>query len=88
MTKYAANAFLATKISLINELANIYGRAGADITMIRQGIGLGSRIGKVLLFPGLRYGGFCLPKDIQVLIHTANSLNYRPRLLEAAKTVS
>lgn len=88
LTKYAANAFLATKISFINELANICARTGADIAMIRQGIGSDSRIGNLFLFPGLGYGGSCFPKDMQALIHTANSLNYRPRLLEAAEAIN
>jgi UDPglucose 6-dehydrogenase len=88
LTKYAANAFLATKISFINELANICARTGADITMIRQGIGSDPRIGNLFLFPGLGYGGSCFPKDMQALIHTARSLAYTPRLLEAAEAVN
>lgn len=88
LTKYAANAFLATKISFINELANICARTGADIGMIRQGIGSDPRVGNLFLFPGLGYGGSCFPKDMQALIHTANSSNYRPRLLEAAEAIN
>ncbi len=88
LTKYAANAFLATKISFINELANICARTGADIAMLRQGIGSDSRIGNLFLFPGLGYGGSCFPKDMQALIHTANSYNYRPRLLESAEAIN
>jgi UDPglucose 6-dehydrogenase len=88
LTKYAANAFLATKISFINELANICSRTGADISMIRQGIGSDRRIGPLFLFPGLGYGGSCFPKDMQALIHTARSLDYPPRLLEAAEAIN
>lgn len=88
MTKYAANAFLATKISFINEIANICARTGADIAMIRRGIGADPRIGQHFLFPGLGYGGSCLPKDMQALIQTAKSNKYFPRLLEAAEVVN
>jgi UDPglucose 6-dehydrogenase len=88
LTKYAANAFLATKISFINELANICARTGADIAMIRRGIGSDPRIGNLFLFPGLGYGGSCFPKDMQALIHTAQSLNYPPRILEAAEAIN
>ena len=88
MTKYAANAFLATKISFINEIANICARAGADIGMVRQGIGADPRIGHLFLFPGLGYGGSCLPKDMQALIQTARSRGYAPRLLEAVEDIN
>jgi len=88
LTKYAANAFLATKISFINEMANICARTGADIAMVRQGIGSDPRIGHLFLFPGLGYGGSCFPKDMQALIHTARSLSYPPRLLEAAEAIN
>jgi UDPglucose 6-dehydrogenase len=88
LTKYAANAFLATKISFINELANICARTGADIAMVRQGIGSDPRIGQLFLFPGLGYGGSCFPKDMQALIHTASSRGYSPRLLEAAEAIN
>jgi UDPglucose 6-dehydrogenase len=88
LTKYAANAFLATKISFINELANICSRAGANISKVRQGIGSDPRIGPLFLFPGLGYGGSCFPKDMQALIHTARSLDYTPRLLEAAEDIN
>jgi UDPglucose 6-dehydrogenase len=88
LTKYAANAFLATKISFINEMANICARTGANISMVRQGIGSDRRIGHLFLFPGVGYGGSCFPKDMQALIHTANSLNYPPRLLEAAEAIN
>ena len=88
LTKYAANAFLATKISFINEIANICSRTGANITMVRQGIGSDRRIGPLFLFPGLGYGGSCFPKDMQALIHTACSRGYPPRVLEAVEAVN
>jgi UDPglucose 6-dehydrogenase len=88
LTKYAANAFLATKISFINEIANICALTGADVAMVRQGIGSDPRIGHLFLFPGLGYGGSCLPKDMQALIHTAKAHGYIPRVLEAAETVN
>jgi UDPglucose 6-dehydrogenase len=88
LTKYAANAFLATKISFINEIANICSRTGADINMVRRGIGSDRRIGPLFLFPGLGYGGSCFPKDMQALVHTARSLGYPPRVLEAAEAVN
>jgi UDPglucose 6-dehydrogenase len=88
LTKYAANAFLATKISFINEMANICSLTGADISMVRQGIGSDPRIGHLFLFPGLGYGGSCFPKDMQALIHTARSHGYTPRVLEAAEAVN
>jgi UDPglucose 6-dehydrogenase len=88
LTKYAANAFLATKISFINELANICSRTGANITMVRQGIGSDRRIGHLFLFPGLGYGGSCFPKDMQALIHTARSRGYNPRILEAVEAIN
>lgn len=88
LTKYAANAFLATKISFINELANICSRTGANIAKVRQGIGSDPRVGPLFLFPGLGYGGSCFPKDMQALIHTARSYDYIPRLLEAAEDIN
>lgn len=88
LTKYAANGFLATKISFINEIANICSKTGADINMVRQGIGSDRRIGPLFLFPGLGYGGSCFPKDMQALIHTAKSRGYTPRVLEAAEAVN
>jgi UDPglucose 6-dehydrogenase len=88
LTKYAANAFLATKISFINEMANICSLTGANISHVRQGIGSDSRIGHLFLFPGLGYGGSCFPKDMQALIHTAKSRGYTPRLLDAAEAIN
>jgi len=88
LTKYAANGFLATKISFINEIANICALTGADVSMVRQGIGSDSRIGNLFLFPGVGYGGSCFPKDMQALIHTARSRGYAPRILEAVEAVN
>jgi UDPglucose 6-dehydrogenase len=88
LTKYAANAFLATKISFINEIANICSRTGANVNMVRRGIGSDRRIGPLFLFPGLGYGGSCFPKDMQALIHTARSRGYTPRVLEATEAVN
>ncbi|MBM4286211.1 MAG: UDP-glucose/GDP-mannose dehydrogenase family protein [Deltaproteobacteria bacterium] len=88
LTKYAANAFLATKISFINEIANICARTGADVDMVRRGIGSDPRIGNLFLFPGVGYGGSCFPKDMQALIHTARSRGYEPRILEAVEAVN
>ncbi len=84
MIKYAANSFLATKISFINEVANICDRIGADVTQVAQGIGLDSRIGSKFLQAGLGWGGSCFPKDVAALIHTATDYGYDPALLKAA----
>jgi UDPglucose 6-dehydrogenase len=84
MIKYAANAFLATKISFINEVANICDRVGADVTQVAQGIGLDSRIGSKFLQAGIGWGGSCFPKDVSALIHTANDYGYDASLLKAA----
>ena len=88
MTKYAANAMLATKISFINEIANICERVGADIKMVRKGIGSDSRIGYSFIYPGCGYGGSCFPKDVQALINTARQFNYEPRLLQSVEDVN
>ncbi len=88
MTKYASNAMLATKISFMNEMANICERVGANINMVRHGIGSDSRIGYSFIYPGAGYGGSCFPKDVQALIKTANNYHYRPRLLEAVEAVN
>jgi UDPglucose 6-dehydrogenase len=82
--KYAANAFLATKISFINEVANICDRVGADVTQVARGIGLDSRIGGKFLQAGLGWGGSCFPKDVSALIHTAKDYGYEAELLQAA----
>lgn len=88
LTKYVANALLATKISFINEVANICGRAGADINDVRRGIGHDSRIGFAFLFPGVGYGGSCFPKDVQALSATARQLGVAPRILSAVHDVN
>jgi UDPglucose 6-dehydrogenase len=84
MIKYAANAFLATKISFINEVANICDRVGADVTQVAQGIGLDSRIGNKFLQAGIGWGGSCFPKDVSALVHTAKDYGYEAELLCAA----
>jgi UDPglucose 6-dehydrogenase len=88
MIKYAANAFLATKISFINEVANICDRVGADVTEVAQGIGLDSRIGSKFLQAGLGWGGSCFPKDVSALIHTAEDYGYEAQLLKSAVSVN
>ncbi len=88
MIKYAANAFLATKISFINEVANICDRVGADVTEVARGIGLDSRIGSKFLQAGIGWGGSCFPKDVSALIHTADDYGYEAQLLKAAVSVN
>jgi UDPglucose 6-dehydrogenase len=88
MVKYAANSFLATKISFINEIANICDRVGADVKQVSLGIGLDSRIGKKFLQAGIGWGGSCFPKDVSALIHTADDYNYEAQLLKAAVEVN
>ncbi len=88
MTKYAANAMLATRISFINEIANLCEKVGADIQKVRQGIGLDPRIGRAFLFPGVGYGGSCLPKDIEALISLARENGYTLELLPAVQRVN
>ena len=88
MVKYAANAFLATKISFINEVANICDRVGADVVEVSKGIGLDSRIGSKFLKAGIGWGGSCFPKDVSALIHTANDYGYQADLLTAAVDVN
>jgi UDPglucose 6-dehydrogenase len=83
MTKYAANCMLATKISFINEIANICELVGADVNDVRMGIGSDQRIGRHFIYPGLGYGGSCFPKDIRALINTAQSNGYEPGVLKA-----
>ena len=78
LTKYAANAMLATKISFMNEMANLAERLGADVEMVRQGIGADQRIGYHFIYPGAGYGGSCFPKDVKALIHTARSVGFEP----------
>lgn len=88
MIKYAANAFLATKISFINEVANICDRVGADVTEVAKGIGLDSRIGSKFLQAGIGWGGSCFPKDVSALIHTAEDYGYEAQLLKAAVSIN
>ncbi|CNJ06133.1 putative nucleotide sugar dehydrogenase [Yersinia frederiksenii] len=88
LTKYAANGMLATKISFMNEIANIAERLGADIEKVRQGIGSDSRIGYHFIYSGCGYGGSCFPKDIQALIRTAESCGYQPQLLQAVEQIN
>lgn len=88
MIKYAANAFLATKISFINEVANICDRVGADVTQVAKGIGLDSRIGNKFLQAGIGWGGSCFPKDVSALIHTAEDYGYDAQLMKAAVSVN
>jgi UDPglucose 6-dehydrogenase len=83
MIKYAANAFLATKISFINEVANICDRVGADVTQVARGIGLDTRIGHKFLQAGIGWGGSCFPKDVAALVHTASDYGYDAQLLKA-----
>lgn len=88
MTKYAANSFLATKISFMNEIANLCEIVGADVDAVRKGIGSDSRIGKRFLFPGIGYGGSCFPKDVQALHFTAKENNYDFQILDAVMNVN
>ncbi len=88
MTKYAANCMLATKISFINEVANICERVGADVRDVRTGIGSDHRIGYHFIYPGVGYGGSCFPKDVKALINTAHEYSFTPELLEAVDAVN
>jgi UDPglucose 6-dehydrogenase len=88
LTKYAANAMLATKISFMNEIANLCDRVGADINMIRKGVGSDSRIGSSFIFPGVGYGGSCFPKDVKALVNTAKKNNYELEVLKAVEAVN
>lgn len=88
LTKYAANSFLATKISFMNEIAQLCERMGADVDMIRIGIGSDDRIGKRFLFPGIGYGGSCFPKDVKALIRTARENGHEMRILQAVEDVN
>ncbi len=88
LTKYAANSFLATKISFMNEIAQLCERLGADVDMVRRGIGSDDRIGKRFLFPGIGYGGSCFPKDVQALIKSSDEVDYDFEILKAVEKVN
>ncbi|MDE5704060.1 MAG: nucleotide sugar dehydrogenase, partial [Bacteroidales bacterium] len=88
MTKYAANAMLATRISFMNEVANLCEKVGANVTSVRKGIGFDSRIGNKFLYPGIGYGGSCFPKDVKALIKTADDEGYTMRVLKAVEAVN
>ncbi|MEO6218847.1 MAG: UDP-glucose/GDP-mannose dehydrogenase family protein [Ginsengibacter sp.] len=88
LTKYAANSFLATKISFMNEIAQLCEKVGADVDMVRRGIGSDDRIGRRFLFPGIGYGGSCFPKDVQALSRSSREWNYDFKILEAVMQVN
>lgn len=88
MTKYAANAMLATKISFINDIANLCERTGADVNLVRRGIGSDSRIGNKFIYAGVGYGGSCFPKDVKALIRTGHEYGYPMRILQAVEEVN
>ena len=88
LTKYAANSFLATKISFMNEIAQLCELMGADVDMVRRGIGSDDRIGRRFLFPGIGYGGSCFPKDVQALVKSSNDVNYDFKILNAVMEVN
>jgi UDPglucose 6-dehydrogenase len=88
MTKYAANSYLATRISFMNEIANLCERVGANVDMVRMGMGSDSRIGKRFLFPGVGYGGSCFPKDVQALAKTASEFDYDFKILKSVMNVN
>lgn len=88
LTKYAANSFLATKITFMNEVANLCERVGADVDMVRKGIGSDARIGKRFLFPGIGYGGSCFPKDVQALALSSEEYNYDFKILKSVMDVN
>lgn len=88
MTKYAANAMLATKISFMNDIANLCELVGADVNAVRQGIGSDPRIGTKFIYPGIGYGGSCFPKDVKALFHTADDYQYSMRILKAVDEVN
>src|SRR5439155_20735190 len=88
MTKYVANCLLATKISFINEMANVCDRVGADINAVRRGIGHDQRIGFAFLFPGVGYGGSCFPKDVRAAIHMAKVAGVPSLLMDAVDIVN
>ncbi|MBS1666110.1 MAG: UDP-glucose/GDP-mannose dehydrogenase family protein [Bacteroidetes bacterium] len=88
LTKYAANSFLAVKITFMNEIAQLCERLGADVDMVRRGVGSDERIGKRFLFPGIGYGGSCFPKDVQALVKSSKDANYEFKILNAVMDVN
>ena len=88
MIKYAANSMLATRISFMNDIANLCDKVGADVDMVRKGIGADTRIGRKFLYPGCGYGGSCFPKDVKALIKTAEQNGCRMQVLEAVEAVN
>jgi UDPglucose 6-dehydrogenase len=88
LTKYAANSFLATKISFMNEIARLCEKLGADVDMVRKGMGSDDRIGRRFLFPGIGYGGSCFPKDVQALVRSSHEVDYDFKILESVMTVN
>ncbi|MEM7099815.1 MAG: UDP-glucose/GDP-mannose dehydrogenase family protein [Pseudomonadota bacterium] len=88
LTKYAANVMLATKISLMNEMANMADQLGADIEAVRRGIGMDPRIGYHFIYPGTGYGGSCFPKDVKALIHTADQIGYEASIIDSVERVN
>src|SRR5690606_3519024 len=88
LTKYAANSFLATKITFMNEIANLCEKLGADVDAVRKGIGTDSRIGKRFLFAGIGYGGSCFPKDVQALAKSSSEVDYDFKILEAVMDIN
>src|SRR6202044_571486 len=88
LTKYAANSFLATKISFMNEIANLCELVGADVDMVRRGIGSDERIGRRFLFPGVGYGGSCFPKKVQTLVKSADEHKYDFKILNSVIEVN
>jgi UDPglucose 6-dehydrogenase len=88
MTKYTANSMLATRISFMNQIANVCDKLGADVMMVMRGIGSDSRIGPKFLFPGVGFGGSCFPKDVRALINTSQNFGYKPTILEKVMEVN